>query len=129
VTHFLLDSHTLIWFFKGDTRLSDRVRILIEDENNQKLISIVTVWELSIKQSIGKFTFTQPIKTFIEQQLKMNDFNLLSITLGHIDGITTLPLHHRDPFDRLLIAQAMIENIPIASADSAFDAYSIQCIW
>jgi len=127
--HLLLDSHTLIWFFKGDTRLSDRVRILIEDENNQKLISIASVWELSIKQSIGKLTFTQSIKTFIEQQLRMNDFNLLNITLDHIDGMTTLPLHHRDPFDRLLIAQAMVENIPIASADSAFDAYSIECIW
>jgi len=62
--HLLLDSHTLIWFFKGDTRLSDQVRILIEDENNQKLISIASVWELSIKQSIGKLTFTQSIKTF-----------------------------------------------------------------
>ncbi len=123
----LLNSHTLIWFFKGDARLSDRVRILIEDENNEKLISIARVWELSIKQSISKLTFTQSIKTFIEQQLRMNDFNLLNITLEHIDGITTLPLHHRDPFDRLLIVQAMIENIPIASADSAFDAYSIQC--
>jgi PIN domain nuclease of toxin-antitoxin system len=115
--------------FLGDPRFSDRVRVLIEDENNEKLISIASVWELSIKQSIGKLTLGLPIKTFIEQQLSMNDFNLLNITLEHIDVITKLPLHHRDPFDRLLIAQAIIEDIPIASADSVFNAYNVQRIW
>jgi len=77
----------------------------------------------------ASFRFAQPTKTFVEQQLRINDFNLLHISLDHIDGIITLPLHHIDPFDRLLIAQAMVENIPIASANSTFNAYSIQCIW
>lgn len=125
----LLDSHTLIWFFIGDRRFSDEIRIIIEDESNEKVISTASVWELSIKQSIGKLTLSLPIKAFIEQQLSLNDFKLLNITLEHIYCTATLPLHHRDPFDRLLIAQAMIENIPIASADSAFDNYSVQRIW
>ncbi len=101
----------------------------IEDQNNEKLISIVSVWEMSIKQSIGKLSFSLPIKTFIEQQLALDDFNLLNINLEHIDVITTLPLKHRDPFDRIFIAQAMIEKIPIISADTAFDGYSITRFW
>ncbi|MDZ8068134.1 MAG: type II toxin-antitoxin system VapC family toxin [Nostoc sp. DedQUE08] len=125
----LLDTHTLIWFFQGHQSFSDKMRLLIEDQNNEKLISIASVWEISIKQNIGKLSFGLPIKTFIEQQIALNDFNLLSINLDNIDVITTLPLQHRDPFDRILIAQAMVENIPIISADTAFDAYSITRLW
>lgn len=125
----LLYTHTLIWFFQGDARFSDKMRLLIEDQNNEKLISIVSVWEMSIKQSIGKLSFSLPIKTFIERQLALDDFNLLNINLEHVDVITTLPLKHRDPFDRILIAQAMVEKIPIISADTALDAYSITQFW
>ncbi|MEH2176720.1 type II toxin-antitoxin system VapC family toxin [Nostoc sp.] len=125
----LLDTHTLIWFFQGNKNFSEKMRLLIEDENNEKLISIVSVWEMSIKQSIGKLKFSLPIKTFIEQKLALNDFNLLNINLDHIDVITTLPLQHRDPFDRILIAQAMVEKIPIISVDTVFDAYSITRLW
>jgi PIN domain nuclease of toxin-antitoxin system len=125
----LLDTHTLIWFFQGNENFSEKMRLLIEDENNEKLISIVSVWEMSIKQSIGKLKFSLPIKTFIEQKLALNDFKLLNINLDHIDVITTLPLQHRDPFDRILIAQAMVEKIPIISVDTVFDAYSITRLW
>jgi PIN domain nuclease of toxin-antitoxin system len=125
----LLDTHTLIWFFQGDKRFNDNMRLLIEDQNNEKLISIVSVWEMSIKQSIGKLSFSLPIKTFIEQQIEFEDFNLLNLNLDHIHVITILPLQHRDPFDRILIAQAMVEQIPIISADTAFDAYSITRFW
>ncbi|MDZ8259958.1 type II toxin-antitoxin system VapC family toxin [Nostoc sp. ChiQUE01b] len=125
----LLDTHTLIWFFQGHKSFSDKMRLLIEDQNNEKLISIASVWEMSIKQSIGKLSFSLPIKTFIEQQIAFNDFKLLNINLDHIDVITTLPLQHRDPFDRILIAQAMVEKIPIISIDIAFDAYLITRLW
>ncbi|MEH1970784.1 type II toxin-antitoxin system VapC family toxin [Nostoc sp.] len=125
----LLDTHTLIWFFQGHQSFSDKMRLLIEDQNNEKLISIVSVWEMSIKQGIGKLSFSLPIKTFIEQQLALNDLNLLNINLDHIDVITSLPLQHRDPFDRILIAQAMVEKIAIISVDTAFDAYSITRLW
>jgi PIN domain nuclease of toxin-antitoxin system len=125
----LLDTHALIWFFQGDERFTDKMRLLIEDENNEKLISIASVWEMAIKQNIGKLNFNLSIKTFIDQKLLLNDFNLLSINLDHINIITTLTLHHRDPFDRILIAQAMVETIPIISADAVFDAYSITRLW
>ncbi|MBW4479896.1 MAG: type II toxin-antitoxin system VapC family toxin [Tolypothrix brevis GSE-NOS-MK-07-07A] len=126
---FLLDTHTFIWFFKGNTQLSNQIRVLIEDENNEKLISTASIWEMAIKQSIGKLSFHLQFEEFITQQLSLNDFNLLDIKIEHLTVVSTLPLHHRDPFDRLLIAQAMVEQIPILSADSAFDAYPIQRLW
>lgn len=125
----LLDTHTLIWFLINSPRLSIMVRGLIEDENNEKLLSIVSVWEIAIKQNTGKLSFGVPFQQFVEQQLTLNSIDLLNINLNHIDVVSTLPLHHRDPFDRLLIAQSIVENIPILSVDSAFDAYPIDRLW
>jgi PIN domain nuclease of toxin-antitoxin system len=125
----LLDTHTFIWFFTGNLKISNVIRELIESEENEKLLSTASIWEMAIKQSTGKLSFNLPFMGFITQQLSLNDFNLLQIKLSHIDVITTLPFHHRDPFDRLLIAQAMVEKIPILSIDSAFDAYPIQRLW
>ena len=125
----LLDTHTFIWFFKGNPKLSNQIRVLIEDESNEKLLSVASIWEMAIKQSMGKLSFSLPFEAFITQQLSINDFNLLDIRINHITIVATLPFHHRDPFDRLLIAQAMAEQIPILSADSAFDAYSINRLW
>ena len=84
---------------------------------------------MAIKQSTSKLNFDKPFREFIEEQINMNSIDLLNINLDHIDVIAKLALHHRDPFDRLLIAQAMVEEIPILSADSAFDAYPIQRLW
>ena len=125
----LLDTHTFIWFVTDSPKLSVIVKQLIEDENNEKLLSTASVWEMAIKLSSVKLSFGQPFRVFIEQQTSLNSIDLLNINLNHIDIVATLPLHHRDPFDRLLIAQAMVEQIPILSADSAFDAYSIQRLW
>ena len=125
----LLDTHTFIWFVTDSPKLSVIVKQLIEDENNEKLLSTASVWEMAIKHSSGKLSFGQPFRVFIEQQISLNSIDLLNINFNHIDIVATLPLHHRDPFDRLLIAQAMVEQIPILSADSAFDAYSIQRLW
>ncbi|HCF26640.1 MAG TPA: PIN domain nuclease [Cyanobacteria bacterium UBA11049] len=125
----LLDTHTFIWFVTDSPKLSVIVKQLIEDENNEKLLSTASVWEMAIKYSSGKLSFVQPFRVFIEQQITLNSTDLLNINLNHIDIVATLPLYHRDPFDRLLIAQAMVEQIPILSADSAFDAYSIQRLW
>lgn len=125
----LLDTHSFIWFFAGDPKLSTIARTLIEDEGNEKLLSLASIWEMAIKQSTGKLTLSLPIKDYIEQKLSFSDFRLLNINLDHISAIATLPFHHRDPFDRLLIAQAMIEQIPIVSADSVFDSYPIQRLW
>lgn len=126
---FILDTHALIWFFSGNSNLSNTGRELMEDPNHEKLISLASVWEMAIKQSKGKLTLTLPIETYITQKINLPDFNLLFIELNHLAMISTLTFHHNDPFDRLLIAQAAVENIPILSRDAVFDAYPIKRIW
>lgn len=118
----LLDTHTFIWFVIDSPKLSLIVRELIEDEKNEKLLSTASIWKIAIKQSTGKLYFSLPFRDFIDQQLSLNSIELLNINLDHIAVVATLPFHHRDPFDRLLIAQAMVEQIPILNADSTFDA-------
>ncbi|NJK74109.1 MAG: type II toxin-antitoxin system VapC family toxin [Oscillatoriales cyanobacterium RU_3_3] len=125
----LLDTHTLIWFFEGNSQISDNARILIEDEDNNKLVSAASVWEMAIKNSKGHLNLTLPFQQYIEQKLSLEDFNLLNINLEHIYAIVSMPFHHKDPFDRVLIAQSIIEGIPILSKDSVFDTYSINRIW
>jgi PIN domain nuclease of toxin-antitoxin system len=127
----LLDTHTLIWFFAGNSQLSTNARILIEDEDNNKLVSIASIWEMAIKQSNGDLNLSLPLHEYIAQKLSLEDFNLLNINLDHLSEIVTMPFHHKDPFDRLLIAQAIREGIPILSKDSKFDAYSknVNLIW
>ncbi|GCE92148.1 hypothetical protein NIES46_01830 [Arthrospira platensis NIES-46] len=125
----LLDTHTILWFFMGNSRLSDKVRDLVEDGHNHKLISVATVWEMSIKQSQNKLTLEKTASDYIEEKIRLDDFELLPIQLNHLRILSSLPFYHKDPFDRLLIAQAMQENIPILSKDMAFYAYPIQRIW
>lgn len=126
---YLLDTHSLIWFFAGDLKLSEKAKELIENEDNIKYISLASVWEMGIKQSKKKLTLAYPLEEYIERKLDFQDFQLLPITLKHLGKITTLPSHHNDPFDRLLIAQAMIEQVPIISVDGVFNEYEINCIW
>lgn len=125
----LLDTHTFIWFFTGNTKISNQARAFIDNQDNEKLLSTASVWEIAIKQSTGKLSFHVPFEVFIKQQLSLNDFNLIDINLDHLAVVATLAFHHRDPFDRLLIAQSIVENIPILSVDSAFDAYPIERLW
>ena len=123
----LLDTHTFIWFVMGDPRISVTLRSQIE--NNENLLSIASVWEMAIKHSIGKLNFGLAFDEFIEQQIISNGIELLPIAIDHITVVATLPLHHRDPFDRILIAQSVVENIPLLSADKIFDAYPIRRVW
>ena len=125
----LLDTHTFIWFIEGNSRISPVARAMIEDENNEKLVSTASLWEMAIKSSIGKLPTRLPFASIIPQQIDNNGFEILPVATSHIIAISTLPLHHRDPFDRMLIAQAMTEALPIVSADVAFDAYTLQRIW
>ncbi|BBD65879.1 putative PilT protein [Nostoc commune NIES-4072] len=125
----LLDTHTFIWYVTDNSRLSNQVLEFINDENNEILLSIASLWEIAINQNLGKLSFNQPFEIFITQQLNLNDFRLLDIKINHIAVVATLPLHHRDPFDRILIAQALVENIPILSADKIFDAYPTRRLW
>lgn len=121
----LLDTHVFLWFIMGSPNLSVEARTLIEDENNRKFISVASLWEIAIKSSIGKLTLSAPFDQLIPQQLSLNGFELLPIELAHLAAVATLPFHHRDPFDRLLVAQAMVEKMPIVSIDSAFEAYNV----
>jgi PIN domain nuclease of toxin-antitoxin system len=125
----LLDTHAFIWYVTDNPRLSANVKLLIEDENNEKLVSIASIWEMAIKHSIGRLNFSRPFMEFVRQQLSVSNIGLLEINLNHIEVVASLPLHHRDPFDRLIIAQSMAEQIPVLSVDAIFDAYAIARLW
>jgi PIN domain nuclease of toxin-antitoxin system len=125
----LLDTHTFLWFVLGDAQLSAVARSLIEDPGHQKLISPVVYWELAIKISINKYRLTEPYETFMDRGIRQNGFVILPVEPHQTAVLTTLPFHHRDPFDRLIIAQAMVEQIPVVSADAAFDDYPVQRLW
>jgi PIN domain nuclease of toxin-antitoxin system len=125
----LLDTHTFIWFIEGKPLLSARAREIIEAPQTDLVLSVASIWEAAIKFSIGKLTLSQPFAILIPAELRANDIPILDIAFVHVSRLTTLPFHHRDPFDRMLIAQAMAENLPIISIDTIFDAYGVARIW
>jgi PIN domain nuclease of toxin-antitoxin system len=125
----LLDTHTLLWFLENDPALSANARTAVQNPANHKLVSIATCWEMAIKAGLGKLRLTEPVAVLLGRELPANNFDLLDITLVHATAVEMLPRHHKDPFDRLLIAQAQIEGIPIVSVDAAFDPYGVTRIW
>ncbi len=125
----LLDTHTLLWFISGSSNLSSSARLAIEDAANEKYVSIASIWETAIKVSIGKMTLAAPFDSLFPQQLQVNGFELLPVKVEHTSVVTTLPFHHRDPFDRLLIAQAINEKMTIVSLDKVFDDYGLTREW
>lgn len=127
--NLLLDTHALLWFLNDDPLLSATAKGLIEDPANRKFVSIATCWEIAIKVGVRKLDLGEPATTFLPRELASNLFDLLEIKLQHATFIESLPPHHRDPFDRLLVAQATIESIPIVSADAAFDPYGVNRLW
>ena len=126
---YLLDTHTLLWFLKGDKKLSDKARQLIDSPHNAKFLSIVSLWEIAVKVSLGKLVLDKSFERLFPEQLYFSRIEILDITVDSLIKLTTLPFHHRDPFDRLIIAQALVEGIPIIGADAAFDAYGISREW
>ncbi len=125
----LLDTHAFLWFIEGNLNLSDRARQLIEDENNQRFLSIASLWEISIKVSIGKLELGIPFTEFFQQQVYGNAIELLEIQAEHLDTLAKLPFYHKDPFDRLIIAQSLVENIPLVTKDGAFTNYPVMLLW
>ena len=125
----LLDTHTFLWFIAGSNNLSEYARTLIEAPSNERLLSTASSWEMAIKISIGKLEVGMSFTDLVENQIKANKIQLLTIEPEHLDLVIRLPFRHRDPFDRLLIAQGISENIPILSKDAVFDNYSVQRIW
>jgi PIN domain nuclease of toxin-antitoxin system len=125
----LLDTHAFLWFIEGNLNLSNRARQLIEDENNQRFLSIASLWEISIKVSIGKLELGIPFTEFFQQQVYGNAIALLEIRAEHLDILAKLPFYHKDPFDRLIIAQSVVENIPLVTKDGAFTNYPVVLLW
>lgn len=125
----LLDTHAFLWFVLDDPRLSPTAGESISEAANVFEVSPATLWEIAIKIRLGKYALPEPFASFVERELSANQFHLLPIEPKHVAVLTTLPFHHRDPFDRLLVAQAMVEHIPLISRDAALEAYSIQRVW
>lgn len=124
----LLDTHAFLWFVNDDAQLSSTARNLIESDTDV-WVSMASLWEIAIKVSINKLTLPQPFNEFISQQIQTNEMDILSISLAHLNHLLTLPLHHRDPFDRLLIAQSQVEKVSLVSLDAIVDRYNINRIW
>ena len=124
----LLDTHIFLWFVGGVAALSARSRAAVESMENERLHSVASVWEMAIKVSLGKLTLPGDFGSFVAKQMANNDIGLLGIEMAHTNIVAGLPFHHRDPFDRLLIAQAIWERIPLVSQDRLFDAYPVNCI-
>lgn len=125
----LLDTHTLLWFISGNSNLSPASRKLIEGTENEKFVSAASIWETAIKVSIGKMSLTAPFDDIFPRQLEINGFDLLPVKIEHSSIVATLPFHHRDPFDRIIAAQAIAESMFIVSLDEIFDHYGINRKW
>ena len=127
--NLLLDTHALLWFLDDDPQLVPAAKTLIENPENRKLVSVATCWEISIKVGLKKLDLDEPATTFLPRELARNKFDLLAIELAHATFVETLPPHHKDPFDRLLAAQALIEKMPIVSVDAVLDQYGVDRLW
>ena len=124
----LLDTHTFIWFINGDKRLSSKAKTEILKSSNSKFVSIVSIWEMAVKISLGKLKINHPYKDVI-RQIEKNGFEILPVIFEHTDVVRQLEFHHRDPFDRLLIAQAISEEMTIISKDENFHNYQVKITW
>ena len=125
----LLDTHAWLWFALGDPQLSDKARDIILDSAHTKFVSPASYWEISIKISQGKYVLSMPYRQFIRQAIVANGFRYLHISPRHTERVATLPFHHRDPFDRLLIAQALAERMALVTNDSGLVVYGASLIW
>ena len=125
----LLDTHTFLWFIGGDSRLHKEARRRIEDLENKRFLSTASLWEIAIKASLGKLRLGMSVTELVHNQVEGNAIDVLGITAAHLDSLARLPFHHRDPFDRLIIAQSLVEEIPVLGKDAAFDLYPIQRLW
>ena len=125
----LLDTHTFLWFVNNSPGLTTQARDLLEDEFNELYLSAASAWEMAIKSSMGRLQLPAPVVTFIPTQLQINDIHWLPIEFAHLGVVETLPFHHKDPFDRLLVAQSLAEQMPLVSGDPKLDAYGVQRLW
>jgi PIN domain nuclease of toxin-antitoxin system len=126
---YLLDTHALLWIVEDDPQLGVQAKAIYLDEENEIFISVANIWEMAIKISLTKLEIPGTLSEFVKEHVRGNKIDILSIELNHLYQLENLSYFHKDPFDRLIIAQAIVENIPILSSDIAFDDYPIQRIW
>ena len=125
----LLDTHTFLWWNEASPRLSKKALVLLSDPANTLLLSVVSAWELVLKTQRGKLRLSESPSVYVPTRMAHYAMESLPVTLAHALACESLPLHHRDPFDRLLIAQATIEGVPIVTADPEFRRYKIKVAW
>ena len=125
----LLDTHTFLWWITDDPRLSVRARAIIGDGSHSLFLSAASGWEIAIKARLGRLELPGKLPLFIVEQLSLNAFESLPVQLSHALHVYTLPDYHRDPFDRLLVAQSQLEQLPILTADHQISQYPVEVIW
>jgi len=125
----ILDTHTFLWWITDDQRLSPHAHEIMEDGKNELLFSAVSAWEMAIKIQLGRLSLPGEPEVYIPDQLRQNAMHVLPIQVAHALQVANLPRHHRDPFDRLLVAQAQVEAVPILSADPNIGKYEVEVIW
>ncbi|MEH2043489.1 type II toxin-antitoxin system VapC family toxin [Nostoc sp.] len=125
----LLDTHAFIWWVTNDPQLSANARNVIADSDNILFLSVVSAWEIVIKNKLGKLNLPEPVEEYIPSRLAINRFESLPIQMSHVLQVASLPSIHRDPFDRILIAQSQVENLPIVTIDQKITQYLVQTIW
>ena len=125
----LLDTHTLLWLVENNPKLSVTAVNLLVDPGNDLLLSPATYWELAIKVSIGRYRLADRLSDYIEEAIRLYGLTILPITVAHAEAVVNLPHHHKDPFDRMLIAQSIVEDVALVSSDEALDAYSVTRLW
>ncbi|MBE9250661.1 type II toxin-antitoxin system VapC family toxin [Dolichospermum sp. LEGE 00240] len=125
----LLDTHAFMWWHSDPECIPKSTIHLLQDPDNEVIISVVSLWEMQIKIQLGKLALRDDLELMLKIQRERNNIRLISATLPHILELKTLPLHHKDPFDRMLIAQSKIENATLVSRDSVFKSYKCSVIW
>lgn len=125
---YLLDTHSLIWFLEDDKRLSDTAKDIFSDDNADIYLSIVSLWEMAIKIGLGKLKLSQSLEQVIDT-LDQQSISLLAVKPAHVLAVLNLPFEHRDPFDRLLIGQALVENMKFLSNEALFLRYGVDRVW
>ena len=125
----LLDTHAFLWWVDGTRPLGRRAATAVADPDNQIFVSMASCWELAIKRSLGKLRVARDLDRFITDELTSNGFDLLDVQLAHVVRVVDLPFRHRDPFDRLLVAQALEEELSIVSNDRIFPQYGVRRVW
>lgn len=124
----LLDTHVFIWWADEQESLSATALSALKDEANELVLSVASVWEMQIKVQLGKLKLSRPLRELVESQVETNDLKILRVELAHVLVLDTLPFHHKDPFDRMLIAQGIQEDVTLVSADPEFPAYSVKLL-